>query len=170
MAYTKEFIDKRFLVKVKKTSSCWLWIGAKRGGMCPYGNIRFGKKRKLSHRISYEIYKGKIPNGLFVLHKCDNPICVNPKHLFLGTWDDNNKDRKTKGRSATGNAHGFKLHPEAVAKGEDSASSKLTNIQVLEIRRKYIPWKMTMNNLAKIYNVTDGTINGIIHRHTWKHI
>jgi len=168
--FFKTHIKNRFFSKVNKTPTCWIWNGAIRGGQCEYGNMRINNKRKLAHRLSWEIHYGHIPNNKFVLHKCDNPICVNPEHLFLGSWDDNNKDRMNKGRSATGKKHGFYLHPECVPKGEKHFFSKLTNKQIIEIRRKHIPWKYSTYKLAKEYNVTAQTIFCIIKNHTWKHI
>jgi len=94
---------QRFWAKVKKTSGCWLWVGAKqRRG---YGYLHNGghSKRKpiRAHRYSWEIHNGPIPAGLWVLHKCDAPSCVNPAHLFLGTRSDNMKDAASKGRICT---------------------------------------------------------------------
>lgn len=93
-------IEKRFWEKVKKASNdeCWLWLGGKTYG--GYGVIGSGGRHGLirAHRLSWEIANSKIPEGLWVLHKCDNPPCVNPKHLFLGTQSDNMNDCIAKGR------------------------------------------------------------------------
>ena len=167
---SKKSIYQKFIEKVSKTPNCWIWKGAMRGGECEYGNIRFGKKRKLAHRLSWEIYYGKIPKGKLILHKCDNPRCVNPKHLFMGTQLDNVKDRVRKNRSAIGKNHGFYLHPESIARGENASHTKLTTKQVLEIRRKYIPRKYGLVKLAKEYGVTMGSIYPIIKRTNWTHI
>lgn len=86
----------RFEKKIDKTKGCWNWIGAKhRQG---YGNFGVKGKIKLSHRVSWEIYVGKIPKDMCVCHKCDNPSCVNPDHLFLGSQYENVQDCKKKGR------------------------------------------------------------------------
>lgn len=87
---------KRFWSKVKKTNGCWLWIGAldKMG----YG-FQGGFYNLKAHRISYELAKGILKNGEFVLHKCDNPKCVNPNHLFAGTHKDNMNDMMIKGKA-----------------------------------------------------------------------
>lgn len=163
-------IIKRFFKKVHKTSTCWFWKGAVRGGSCRYGNIRFGKKRILAHRLSWKIHFGIIPKNKYILHKCDNSICVNPNHLFMGTLSDNNKDRTKKNRSARGENHSFHLYPELVKRGEECHFAKLTETQVKEIRIKYIPWEYSIYKLANEYNVSIGCIYPIIKRKTWKTI
>jgi len=103
----RKTVEERFWAKVDKTDSCWVWTGAtlRRG----YGQIRIPvKKAKQAHRLSWEIHNGPIPDGMLVCHKCDNPPCVNPAHLFLGTQSDNNKDCVRKGRHRSWNA--FKMH------------------------------------------------------------
>lgn len=91
--------DIRFWKYVKKTDNCWNWIGY----INPFGYGRLSMKYMkpnviMAHRFSYELHKGKVPKGLFVLHTCDNRQCVNPKHLWLGTQKDNLQDMSKKGR------------------------------------------------------------------------
>ncbi len=145
----------------KDTNGCWLWTGfCNQDG---YGTIQRGKRPSYPlfvHRVSWEIYKGPIPDGLNVLHNCpggDNPRCCNPSHLFLGTQLDNVRDMYNKGR-------------DNKSKGENQHSSKLTEKQVLEIRSKYIPYKYHTYILAKEYDVDPKTIHKIIKRITWKHL
>ena len=94
-------LEDRFWSKVLKTESCWLWKGATQG--TGYGRIARGKrnefpKPELAHRMSWELHNGPIPKGLIVLHRCDNPPCVKPSHLFVGTPKDNSDDKCSKGR------------------------------------------------------------------------
>lgn len=126
--------------KVNKITGCWEWIGVP--GNHGYGQI----SRKLAHRHSYEIHKGEIPNGLFVCHICDNRICVNPDHLFLGSCKDNAQDASQKGRTAH---------------GEKSPFAKLRTVDVISIRES----NLSLEELANSYNVSVVTIKriGIVH-------
>lgn len=106
-------LEQRFWEKVNRTnnpSECWNWVASKlKHG---YGKISVSRSVwKLSHRISWEIAFGEIPDGLFVCHKCDNPSCVNPNHLFVGTAKQNTQDMISKGRIATGERHGSRTCP-----------------------------------------------------------
>jgi hypothetical protein len=112
-------LKTRFESKVKITPGCWIWTGAKTGG--GYGNIKHCGKVLIASRVSYELYCSAIPDGLHVLHKCDNPSCVNPDHLFLGTHCDNMHDMYHKNR-------------REAATGERNGASKLTQQKVLLIR------------------------------------
>ena len=101
-------IKDRFLAMVKKTKGCWIWTGFKNPK--GYGNIQKGRRGGrplMAHRVAWEIYFGEIPEGMQVLHKCDNPSCVRPGHLFIGTAQDNTDDMINKGRAWWQNKHLF---------------------------------------------------------------
>lgn len=140
----------------KGPNECWGWKAAlHKGG---YGLFGYNGKMHLAHRASWEIHFGPIPKGMFVLHKCDNPICTNPNHLFLGTQLDNMRDMFAKGRGKPG--HHF---------GEKTGTSKLTETQVLEIRAKHASGQSTRSLMVE-YNFSKSGIEHIVARRTWKHI
>lgn len=137
-------------VDIQGRNDCWEWIGAKQSN--GYGNFSFNSCYILAHRFCWLIYFGKIPDGLFVLHHCDNRRCLNPKHLFLGTQKDNLKDMDLKGRRCRGEKH---------------HNSKLSENQIYEIRKKYIPWKYTQKKLSEEYGVSHKAISLIVNRKRW---
>lgn len=134
-----------FWTKVIKTDYCWLWQGSLAKG---YGQIRLQALSEIkSHRISWVLAHGKIPNGMKVLHSCDVRNCVNPAHLFLGTTQDNIKDKIEKSRHK-----GWKL-PFGTQRGEKNSHAKLTNEQVQEIRTRYSNGETNQSKLAREYEV-----------------
>lgn len=152
-------LANRFWAKVNIPSdqnACWGWIAMR--DLDGYGMIWPGGAKGpmlKASRVSWEIHFGPIPSGLSVLHTCDNPSCVNPSHLFLGTQKDNRQDATRKGRTA---------------KGEENGSAKLTEPQVRDIRARYVEGGITMRTLAKMFGVHPGTIGDILHRQIWRHI
>lgn len=129
--------------RVNPYTGCWEWQGYKRNG---YGRITTGsrtdgtRRTSSTHRVSYELEYGEIPEGMEVCHKCDNPSCINPKHLFLGTRQDNVNDREAKGRNI-------------VQSGEANRMAKLTQKEVKEARQKRARYKTPYAMLADEYGV-----------------
>ena len=145
----------RLFARVNKTDFCWVWFGSKI--KCGYGNIYTGPGRtetKLVHRVSWELHHGPIPEGMLVCHECDNPPCVRPEHLFLGTDKDNNDDCMAKGRHSYGEKH---------------PTAKLTEKQVIEIKKKISDGK-TLLGLSKEYDISRTQLREIRDRESWKHI
>ena len=154
-----EPLSDRFWRFVEKTDGCWLWQGGNDGGD-GYGRIRRGSKSIGSHRASWIIHFGEIPDGFEICHKCDNPPCVRPDHLFLGSASDNQSDSWAKGRRKPPNNQGS-LH----------GMSKLTEEQVKDIRNSYIPRQIGCRQaIARRLGISVGTVNAIIWRQRWTHI
>ena len=156
MANIKE--QDRFWNKVNKgnENECWEWVA---GLDTPGYGIFYPTRRRPIHasRYSWEIHNGEIPENICVLHKCDNPPCVNPNHLFLGTKKDNYQDMVTKGR-------------QVVLRGEESPKSKLKEDDIRSIRQMYKSEKMTQKQLANLFGVTRGLIGHIIQGRIWNYI
>ncbi len=133
--------------------TCWEWTGYKIRG---YGQIKHTSKKTVSaHRTSYELHKGPIPTGMWVCHRCDNPSCVNPDHLFLGTSMDNYVDMVAKGRRAD-------------SSGEKNSQSKVTADQVVEIRRAYAAREGSQYALARKFGMTQSAISHIVSGKNWR--
>lgn len=126
-------------------------------------------KSVLAHRFMWRLVNGEIPKGLLVCHHCDNPLCVNPEHLFLGTQADNIADMVSKKRSATGNRNGSVIHPESRPKGEKHGRVKLTNQQVEEIKQIALTG-LPQKQIGKLFNVSQMTVCFILNGKTWKHL
>jgi HNH endonuclease len=137
-------------------SGCWNWFATR--NTCGYGVFCFRGKNQLAHRVSWLIHKGHIPNGRYVLHRCDNPRCVNPDHLFLGTQTDNMRDAVRKGRLKTGNV-----------RGTDQPLSPFVESQVHFIRLASSEG-FSRSSIARYFGVCRTSIDAIVNRKTWRHI
>lgn len=153
--------ENRFWNKVDKSGgpdACWMWTADKFS--TGYGCFYLAGKKVKSQRFAWVSTQGSIPmidsyHGICVCHRCDNPGCCNPSHLFLGTNADNVADREKKHRNTP---------------GEANTSAKLTNTQAIEIRSLYAVGNTTYNKLASQFGVGSKTIKGIVRRESWKHL
>lgn len=149
-------VRERFHSKyVRSEAGCWLWQGhLDRKGR---GNLRVGKRRLIASRPSYELHFDAIPEGLFVCHECDNPQCVNPDHLWLGTHRDNTDDMIAKGRN---------YRCARPASGELNPKAKLNATVVAEIRRRCAAGE-GQSAVAREYGIRPSAVWGIVNGRTW---
>jgi hypothetical protein len=143
-------IADRFWNRVEKTDSCWEWTGARALG---YGVIKSRGKMYKAHRISWEAAFGAIPPGMLVCHRCDNPACVRPEHLFLGTDLDNARDKVAKGRQAR-------------QRGEAHPGRKLAQEQATEIRC-LAAWGNGHADIAAAFNISRSQVGRIVAGQRW---
>lgn len=145
---------ERLWARTDRTGDCWVWLGGR--DWKGYGRIRVGGPTVGTHRLSWEIHHGPIPRGLWVLHHCDNPPCLRPDHLFLGTQADNTADMVSKGR-------------QRGAVGTANRHARLTPQQVADIRRRYVRGSSTSGTtaLAVEYGVSDVMIGKIVRGTAW---
>jgi len=160
-------LEERFWQKVIKRGEdeCWFWVGAK--NKKGYGQFHPTRITSTSaNRMSWKIHFGEISDDIFVLHTCDFPECTNPKHLFLGTHQDNMDDMVAKGRSK-----GFeKGHIVRRVKGEETSWSVMTDLLVIEARQRHKVEKIGYKKLAKEYGVSGAAMHCVLRRKTWKHV
>jgi hypothetical protein len=133
----------------KSTDGHWYWLGCVSG--VGYGQLNVGNRvRKSAHRLSFEMHKGEVPDGMFVCHTCDIRHCVNPDHLFAGTALDNTRDMMAKGRWEMNG-------PRKMPRGSQHSRAKLTEAQVVEIRRRRSNGE-TLVSIARSFGVTIAAI------------
>lgn len=143
-------VKDRFLSKIEKNpeTDCWIWTACQFD--FGYGKFRHNGQMCLAHRVSFEIFKGPIPDGLDVLHNCpagDNPLCVNPDHLKLGDHQDNMNDKIAKGRQHRGASH---------------SCSKLSDADIVEIRRLSIDEHLSQSRIASLFNISQQHVSSIV--------
>ena len=149
-------------VDVRGDDDCWEWTASTKGNGIKhlYGQFYIkGYKMVRAHRVAWIIKNGKATENLLVLHKCNNPLCCNPAHLYLGTASDNSRDAVRAGTHT-----GFKM------RGENRPHNKLTKYDVLEMRRLYETRKISYGLLAKIFRINYSQAWRIVNRKRWKHI
>jgi len=151
--------SKRFWTKVNISDGCWIWNSSR--NKTGYGTFSIKHHPYKAHRVAWEQTFGEIPKGFHVLHRCDNPPCVNPEHLFLGTHQDNMRDMDMKGRRAKPNGMNTPV-------GSDSPNSVLREDHVRQIRSQ--KGKVSYRDLAEQYGVGYSTIRHIMNFDTWKHV
>jgi len=134
-----ERLDSK-LDKSPRRNGCWVWIAARRV-------------------VAFELATGTAPGELCVLHRCDNPPCCNPRHLFLGDRNDNAQDKMAKGR------HNYKTH-----RGSKHGMAKVNDEIVVQMRELYAAKKMTQTGLAERFGLSQATVWAILHRKTWTHV
>ena len=142
-------VADRFWPRVRKSAGCWEWTGGRypRG----YGFFSVNGRGHAAHRVAWELARGPIPDGVLVCHACDNPACVRPDHLFLGTQSDNMRDMAAKGR-----------HP--YPRGEHHNQARLSNADVAEIRRLYAAGGVSQAALAERFGVCQSHVSRIVRR------
>jgi len=166
--------SQRFWAKVQKRgpkhpglgTRCWVWTAARLPA--GYGLFKLNGRSRVAHSVAWEIEHGELLRGICVLHRCDNPACVRPDHLFLGTRGDNNTDRSIKGRSAKGDRSPSRLHPESRPRGSRHANAKLTEERAARIRELYAVGDTTQTRLARLFGVHQKVISGIVLGTSWK--
>ncbi len=162
---------------------CWVWTAGrfktKRGAL--YGAFKLGGQNRIAHRISWRIHHGDIPDGLWVLHNCDNPSCVRVSHLHLGTHRENTDDMVSRNRQASGDkigkarpyargaAHWVRGRENEMPRGESSASAILTEATVREIRRMAAEG-IKQIEISRLLGVGYPNVVAIVSRRNWKHI
>ena len=149
---------------------CLEWTASRRDAG-KYGQFGIDGKSYSTHRIAWEIENGKIPDGLCVLHRCDNPICVRPDHLFVGTNSDNSADMVAKGRQNTphGPRHGTHTHPESHARGSEHPNAKLNETTVVRIFALRSSGR-TQQAIADEFGVSQSLIHRVLFGKRWAHV
>jgi hypothetical protein len=148
----------RIMRHVDASGDCWVWTGAK--CLKGYASIKVRGRVCRAHREMYKLTKGDI-GDMMVCHSCDNPSCVRPEHLFLGTSSDNMRDCVAKGRSV------FQRRPELLPRGEGHHSAKLTAATVAELRALHRSGQ-SARSLARRYGVSSRAVDKVVHGRTWR--
>lgn len=150
-----------FWVRVHKAGKdeCWPWLGGRNGNEHPhkYGVFKFQGKKQFAHRVCYILTHGSIPSGRIVCHHCDNPLCVNPNHLYAGTPKTNAQDCLIRGR-------------KNVAKGSQRPNAVLTEQDVACIKHLYKTGRLRQFAIARVFELTGSQVSHIVSGRNWKHV
>lgn len=149
--------DRLFSRAIIRKNGCWEWSGCRNNK--GYGQLRVDGHKEQAHRVAYDLVIGDIPEDMLVLHRCDNPCCVNPQHLFLGTYQDNVDDMIEKGRDAYGDCW-----------GERNGQSKLTEDKVMQIRQLLNEDNRSAREIGELFNVSKGAIMDIKSGRRWRNV
>lgn len=171
--------EDRFWAKVDKNGPvpshcpeigpCWVWTAFRERGTHNYGLFARNGRRMKAHRASYEFRIGPIPDGMHVCHRCDNPSCVRPEHLFAGTQAANMADKEAKGRAPKGDDHVYRRRPDLIPRGEQQGQAKITAAQVIEIRER-IANGAVAEHIASDYGLQPRTLSCIKTGRNWSHV
>lgn len=152
------------IVQSPNPDACWAWTGRVLPGPRGYGSLKVDGRETLAHRLMWELTNGPIPDGLCVCHRCDNPPCCNPAHLFIGTHTDNMRDSARKGRLGRGNIG----RPRLDMTGEKHRDAKLT-IERVQFARSHAQSR-TVASMARDFKVSTNALKAAIHGKTWRHV
>jgi len=172
-----ESIMARFWEKVDKNGptpehvpeigNCWIWT--RKPSSRGYGSFHLFGRARCAHRFAWSSINGPVPQGLFVLHHCDNRMCVRPDHLWLGTHADNMADMRAKGRESKGERHKSRTHPETVTRGVRHHNAKFTPDLVREVRARYKGGE-SAHVIARAVGMSHVTVWLAATGRTWKHV
>lgn len=155
------------LVDVRGEDDCWMWQGGSYSD--GYGRFYHGGKTVRASRFAWENINGPMADGMKACHSCDTPGCCNPRHIWLGTYAENNADRAAKGRSASGDRHYSVLHPERVRRGEQHGMAKNTEEQIRAAKARINDGE-TLNAIARDTGISKYTLSKIKRGLHWRHV
>ena len=165
-------VDSFWARLVTNNTGCREWVGARSNN--GYGNVAVGGTTWKAHRLAWTLFNGPIPDGLYVCHRCDNPPCCNPDHLFLGTPKQNQEDMHSKGRFRTARrVAGWRVasatlsRPRPEYRGSNNPNARLSRDDVQTIRERYASGGVSQAKIAAEYGVSQSVVSTIVRRKAW---